>query len=148
MLPHLADMPLDTRKRADPNTCLRYLNKGVWKSLNTPPGSGKGSFFSCPACQFQKTSTAYLSLYLPPQSGPKPKEALWKPPRNREYVWYTPEKISNRRSRGPKGSMGNVHDWMKDRKGSLGSVYDWRSLIKGLKWLTDVSFDDLQLIQC
>ena len=43
------------------------------------------------------------------------------------------KKISNRRSRGRKGSMGNVHDWMKDRKGSLGNVYDWRSLTKGLK---------------
>ena len=31
------------------------------------------------------------------------------------------------------GSVGNVHDWMKDRKGSVGNVYDWRSLIKGLK---------------
>ena len=55
-----------------------------------------------------------------------------------------PEKISNRRSRGRKGSVGNVHDWMKDRKGSLGNVYDWRSLIKGLK---DVSFDDLKLMK-
>ena len=27
---------------------------------------------------------------------------------------------------------------MKDRKGSLGNVYDWRSLIKALKWLTDI----------
>ena len=31
---------------------------------------------------------------------------------------------------GRKGSVGNVHDWMKDRKGSVGNVYDWRSLIK------------------
>ena len=29
----------------------------------------------------------------------------------------------------------------------IGNVYDWRSLIKGLKWLTDVSFDDLKLIK-
>ena len=43
--------------------------------------------------------------------------------------------------------MGNVHDWMKDRNGSVGNVYDWRSLIKGLKSFTDVSFDDLKLIQ-
>ena len=35
---------------------------------------------------------------------------------------------------------------MKDRKGSVGNVYDWRSLIKGLKSLTDVSFDDQKLI--
>ena len=41
--------------------------------------------------------------------------------------------ISSLRSRGRKGSVGNIHDWMKDRKGSLGNVYDWRSLIKGLK---------------
>ena len=54
--------------------------------------------------------------------------------------------VSNRRSRGRKGSLGNVHDWMKDRKGSVGNVYDWRSLIKGLKRLTDVSFDGLKLM--
>ena len=52
---------------------------------------------------------------------------------SREYVWYNQKKISNRRSRGRKGSVGNVHDWMKDRKGSVGNDYDWRSLIKGLK---------------
>ena len=30
----------------------------------------------------------------------------------------------NRRSRGRKGSVGHVHDWMKDRKGSVGNIYD------------------------
>ena len=39
----------------------------------------------------------------------------------------------NLESQEPKGSVGNIHDWMKDRKGSVGNVYDWRSLIKGLK---------------
>ena len=73
---------------------------------------------------------------------------LWhyRNPRVIENMYGIPEKISNRWSRGRKGSAGNAHDWMKDRKGSVGNVYDWRSLIKGLKRLTDVSFDDLKLI--
>ena len=35
----------------------------VSKCLNTLPGSSKGTFFSCSACQFWKASTAHLSLY-------------------------------------------------------------------------------------